>query len=304
MTPSALRSIPGVCDVTYLRGAAASVTSAPDVLLEVPHGATKAAHFMALRSELHGPFPEGLQDFFFVNTDVGAPEVALRVAERVVEAEPKRCALVVRCRIPRTFIDCNRVIDADTKPSASAAGAMTPGIANYVRDPDDFRLLVGRHSEYRVLVERAYEQVCGAGGTALMVHSYAPKNIDVPVDERIVERLREAYAPEVYPKWTLRAEVDLITNAPDGRLLASAALVARVTGGFTREGFEVARNGAYSLHPSSMGAVHAARYPERTLCIEMRRDLLAREFTPFGEMTIDAAKSDRMAAVLAEAIAS
>jgi predicted N-formylglutamate amidohydrolase len=137
-----------------------------------------------------------------------------------------------------------------------------------------------------------------------MVHSYAPKNIDVPVDERIVERLHEAYTPEVYPKWTLRPEVDLITDAPDGTVLASEALVKRVTDGFRRAGVQVARNEAYKLHPSSTGAVYAARYPGRTLCIEFRRDLLAREFTPFAEMTIDPLSADRMAAVLAAALAN
>jgi predicted N-formylglutamate amidohydrolase len=302
MTQPAFRSIPGVCDVTCLRGAAAPAHAAPDLLLEIPHGATKAAHFTALRAELHGPFPDGLQDFFFVNTDVGAPEVALRVAERVVAAEPKRSALVIRCHIPRTFIDCNRVIDATTRPTASAAGAMTPGVANYVRDADDFRLLFERYSKYRAAVESAYRLVCGAGGFAVMTHSYAPRSIDVPVDERIVERLRAAYQPEVLPTWPLRAEVDLITNAPDGALLADAALVARVRTAYEREGFVVAQNGAYSLHPSSMGHHYAAQWPGRTLCIEMRRDLLAREFTPFAEMEIDPAKADRMAAVLAGAL--
>ena len=180
---------------------------------------------------------------------------------------------------------------------------MTPGVAEYIRDPADFRLLVGRYGEYRALVERAYAEVCGAGGVALMVHSYAPKNIDVPVDDRIVERLREAYTPEVYPKWTLRPEVDLITDAPDGTVLASEAFVKRVTDGFRRAGVQVARNEAYTLHPTSTGAVYAARYPGRTLCIEFRRDLLAREFTPFAEMAIDPAKADRMAAVLAAALA-
>ncbi len=302
MNPGDLRSIPRVSDVRLVRGAEAE-DAPPDLLIEVPHGATKAAHFAALRSELRGEFPEGLCDFFFVNTDVGAPEVALRLAERVVAAAPRRSALVIRCLVPRTFIDCNRVIDAATRPAASAAGAMTPGVANYVRDDADLALLFSRYTAYRALVERAFGQVCGAGGVGLMLHSYAPKNIDVPVDERIVERLREAYSPDVYPKWTLRAEVDLITNAPDGTLLADDALAARVSAGFEREGFQVARNGAYSLHPSSMGHLLASRHLGRTLCIEMRRDLLAREFTPFGEMDIDPSSADRMASVLAESLA-
>jgi predicted N-formylglutamate amidohydrolase len=299
-----LRSVPGVCDVAHVRGSAAKAGAAPDLLLEIPHGATTTAHFTALLHDLRGPFPEGLRDFFHVNTDVGAPEVALRVAERVVAAEPRRCAVVVRCRIPRTFIDCNRVIDPDARPSASKAGQMTPGIANYVRDAEDLKLLLGRYAAYLALTEDAYREVCGAGGTALMVHSYAPKNVDVPVDERIVERLREAYEPANYAKWTMRAEVDLITNAPDGTLLAPAALVERVADGFRRAGLRVARNEAYSLHPTSMGAVHAARHPGRTLCIEIRRDLVVREFTPFAEMAIDPEKADRIAAVLASALAA
>jgi predicted N-formylglutamate amidohydrolase len=302
MTPRETEVIPRVLEAVTLRGDGAKPGAVPDLLLEVPHGATRAADFAALRDELRGPFPEGLQDFFFVNTDVGAPEVALRTAERHVAARPDRTAMVIRCLIPRTFIDCNRVIDADTRPAASAAGQMTPGVANYIRDPLDFALLVDRYSRYREFVERAFANVCGAGGAALMVHSYAPKNIDVPVDEKIVERLREAYTPAVYPKWTLRAEIDLITNAPDGALLADERLVRGVTEGFVREGFQVARNGAYSLHPSSMGNALAARHPRSTLCIEMRRDLLAREFTPFAEMAIDPAKADRMARVLSAAL--
>lgn len=298
-----LRSVPGVCDVAHVRGGASPPSAAPDVLFEIPHGATKAEHFEALSRELKGPFPEGLRDFFFVNTDVGAPEVAQRTAELVVAADPARSAVVVRCLIPRTFIDTNRVVDPSAAPKATSAGQMTPGVATYVRDADDFRLLVSRHAAYQALVGEAYEQVCGAGGAALMVHTYAPKNVDVAVDDRIVERLREAYTPEVYPTWTLRAEVDLITNAPDGKLLASEALAARVAEGFAKAGLRVARNEAYALHPVSMGAVHAAKYPSRTLCIEMRRDLLVREFTPFAEMAIDPAKAERMAAVLASALA-
>jgi hypothetical protein len=303
MATEDLRPIPRVCDVRYVRGTDAVPAAPPDLLVEIPHGATKAAHFDALRAELRGEFPEGLRDFFFVNTDVGAPEVALRLAERFVAASPRRSALVVRCLVPRTFIDCNRVIDPATRPAASAAGQMTPGVANYVRDEGDFALLFSRYCAYRALVESAFGQVCGAGGVGLMLHSYAPKNIDVPVDERIVERLREAYSPGVYPKWTLRAEIDLITNAPDGALLADEALIGRVSAGFVREGFEVARNGAYSLHPSSMGHLLASRHRGRTLCLEMRRDLLARVFTPFDEMDIDPAKADRMAAVLAGCLA-
>jgi hypothetical protein len=270
------------------------------LLLEVPHGATRAAEFDALAAELRGPFPEGLRQWFFVNTDVGAPEVAARLAE--LAAATLGPVWVIRSRIPRTFVDCNRAVDASTRPSSSAAGAMTPGVAPYVRDARDLALLLDRHAAYRALVEAAYEAVCGAGGTALMVHSYAPREVDVAVDERIVERIREAYRPGTYEKWPERPEVDLITRAPDGVRLADDGLVARALDAFAAAGVRATADRTYALHPSTMGHLLSARWPGRTLCLEMRRDLLAREFTPFAEMAIDPAKAERMAEALAAAL--
>ena len=303
MTPFEPRPVPSVCESAVVRGAAARDGAIPDLLIEVPHGATRAVHYEALRAELAGPFPEGLRDYFFVNTDVGAPETADEIARRVAAAEPERTVAVIRCLVPRTFIDCNRIVDATTRPSASAAGQMTPGVTSYVTDAQDLWLLLGRHAAYTEETTRAFDAVCGAGGTALMLHSYAPKSVDVPVDDRIVERLREAYLPDAYAKWPWRAEIDLITTPPDGARLADAALADRVEAGFRRAGVDVARNGAYALHPSSMAWLFASRHPGRTLCLEVRRDLLVREFTPFAEMEADPAKTARIAAVLASALA-
>ncbi len=113
MSTALLAALPSVADVAYVRGPAASGPDAPpDLLLEVPHGATRAAHFDALRADLVGAYADDLRDFFFVNTDVGAPELAQRIAERFVAADPTRTAVVVRCLVPRTFVDCNRVIAA------------------------------------------------------------------------------------------------------------------------------------------------------------------------------------------------
>jgi predicted N-formylglutamate amidohydrolase len=303
MTPFEPRPVPSVCESAMFRGASARKGDVPGLLIEVPHGATRAAHFDALRSELSGPFAADLRDYFFVNTDVGAPETALEVARRVVAADPSRSVLVIRCLVPRTFVDCNRIVDAVTRPASSSAGQMTPGVASYVTDPADLALLLARHAAYRDETMRAFDAVCGAGGTALMLHSYAPKSVDVPVDERIVERLREAYLPDAYANWPWRAEIDLITTPEGGACLADEALAARVEAGFRRAGLTVARNGAYSLHPSSMAWLFASRHPGRTLCLEMRRDLLVREFTPFAEMDTDPAKTARVAAVLAAALA-
>ena len=295
-----MRSIPDVCEVVLARGAQAG--ERPELLLEVPHGATRAADFERLRAALRGNFPEDLREFFFVNTDVGAPEVALRVAERVVAADPRRCAAVIRCLLPRTFVDCNRVLDAQTVPRASAAGELTPGVHAWVRDPADLELLLARHGAYRALVEGACERVCTQGGVAVMVHTYAPRSVEVPVDERIVEHLRAAYAPERFESWPLRAPVDLIVDTPEGTRLASNNLVERVRAGFAAAGLEVVLNGAYSLHPETLAGVLARRHRGQTLCLELRRDLLVHAFTPFQEMQVDPVKVERIAAPLAAAL--
>ncbi len=296
--PSAIAE---VCEITHVRGddAAASI---PDLLIEVPHGATRAQHFQTLRDQLRGPFPEGLIDFFFVNTDVGAPEAALLLAAHVTRAEPQRSVAVIRSLIPRTFIDCNRVVDVEALPTVSVPGGVTPGVVRYVTDPADLRLLYQRYSAYRAAVTRAFEQVCGAGGTALMLHSYAPRSVDVAVDENIVAALRAAYRPEVEPTWPLRAEVDFITRTPDGTLLADAALVQTMRAVFAAAGLSTQESGEYPLHPSTLAWTFASRWPRQTLLVELRRDLLVRSFTPFSEMDSDPGKCDLLAALLGTAL--
>ena len=299
---SAPSSIAGVCEVVTVRGARSS--GAHDLLLEVPHGATRAADYDALRRTLVGDFPADLEAFFYVNTDVGAPELALRAAELVVEADPTRACLVLRCSIPRTFVDCNRDIDPSALARASAPGEMTAGLHAWVRDPRDRTLLLERYSAYRELATRAYADVCGGGGRALMVHSYAPRSVDVAVDDRIVESLRAAYAPERVESWPLRASVDLIVDTPEGERLADPELATAAGREFEAAGFDVATNGAYALHPVSLAHVFARAYPRRTLCLELRRDLLVRAFTPFAEMHADPARIERLAAPLARAVSA
>lgn len=296
----ALRSIPDVCEFLDVRGDGAGP---PDLLLEVPHGATRAAHFDALRARLVGTFPDDLRAFFFVNTDVGAPEVALQVAERFVTAAPGRRAVVLRCLIPRTFVDCNRVIDPDAAPRASAAGEVTPGLHVYVRDPVDRRVVLARYAAYRAAAEAAYAEVCGHGGHALMVHSYAPRSIDVPVDDRIVERLRAEYEPDRITTWPLRAEIDLIAKDPDGQDMASAVLLDRCHASLRAAGFAASVCATYALHPGTLAHAFARAYPDRTLCLEIRRDLLVSEFMPFAEMQVDAAMVERVALPLSAACA-
>jgi hypothetical protein len=299
-----LVSVPDVADVTRVAGSAARSDAVPDLLLEVPHGATRAAHFDALRAALVGDYPSDLRDFFFVNTDVGAPELARRIAERITAAEPARTAIVVRSRIPRTFVDCNRVIAQDAVAAASAPGEVTPGLMPWVVNSRDRTLLLARHAAYRGLVERAFDAVMGGGGRALMVHTYAPRSVDVAVDEKIVASLHDAYRQDIVERWPLRDEVDLITRTPAGRRLADEALVVRVHEAFRAIGIAPAEERAYSLHPSTLAAVFAERFAGRTLCFEVRRDVLVSQFTPFAEMDVDRARVDRIAAAFAWALGS
>ena len=252
---STITSVAGVVDVMHVGDQSRAV----DVVVEVPHGATLRSHFDALRAQLVGPFPDDLVDFFFVNTDVGAPEAAVAFADHLARAAGLH-VVVLRCLIPRTFVDCNRVIDGPPQPTASTATGMTPGVVRYVTDAADLALLYARYSAYRELVTRVLGDVCGGGGgMAVMLHSYAPRSVDVPVDEKIVERLRAAYAPEVEPTWPLRPEVDLITTTPDGAMLADAALIDAVRAEFTSAGVAVADSTTYPLHPSSLAHVFASQ---------------------------------------------
>ncbi len=299
-----LRSRAGVCDVEYLRGAAADAQAPPDLLLEVAHGATRAQHFTGLRSELRGSYGDDLLDFFFVNTDVGAPELARAVAERVVKSQPRRSAVVVRCALPRTFVDCNRKIDRTAAPKTSRAGEMTPGMPSWVQERSDQELLLERYFAYRDTVTAAFQQTTANGGLALFVHTYAPRSIDVPVDANIGKSLRAAYAADRIGTWTLRPAVDLITHDPDGRELASPQLAARAAAEFAAAGFEVAHNATYPLHPVTLAHSFAVQRPASTLCLEVRRDLLVPEFVPFRELLPDPAKVARAAAPLAAAVLS
>lgn len=294
-----IASVPGVCVARLFAGAQARAGAPPDLLVEVPHGATRAAHFEQLRARLRGELPADLIEFFHVNTDAGAPEYACALAERLTREEPARSALVLLCEIPRTFIDCNRALDVS--PEEYKAGRVTPGLPPYVRDEGDRRLLRSLHQAWVEASEAAWSWCCGSGGVGVMAHTYAPRSVDVEVDDDIVASLRRAYLPEVEPTWPLRPPVDLIARDPSGQVI-SAGLVGRFAAELAADGLEAAVSGTYPLHPSTLAWHRATRWQPRAVCIEVRRDLLATRFTPFVELAIDLEKSARIAAPLCRAV--
>ena len=119
-----------------------------------------------------------------------------------MDEEPTRVATVLRCRIPRTFIDCNRRIDAS--PEDFKAGKVTPGLMLVDYDRRPLELLRAAYDRYVATVRAAVAQRLEASGALLMLHTYAPRTVDVEVDHDIGPNLRRAYQPEVEPTWPLR----------------------------------------------------------------------------------------------------
>src|SRR5262245_18095152 len=123
-----LSSMSEVASVVLVRGERASAEI--DLLIEIPHGATRTEDFVRLAARLTSRLPDGLIDFFYSNTDAGAPELGLAISRCLVADEPARSVAIVRCQIPRTLIDCNRNIDA--APEDFKAGKVTPGLMPWI----------------------------------------------------------------------------------------------------------------------------------------------------------------------------
>lgn len=291
-------SIPDIAFVERL----GSPNVAPRLLIEVPHGADRRAHYDTWRAKLRGTLPIDLHCFFHVNTDVGAWQYGRRVAERIVAAHPDVSALLVRCLVPRTFIDTNRLPDAADRLSS---GGMTPAIAPYIESTDDIALLVEAHGRYVELVERAYRRVCDAGGFALSPHTYGPRTLAISkIDHDIVEQLRRAHEPAALEAAPLRSELDLITRKPDGERVAPRGIVEELIAAYAEIGVSATESATYKMSEATQSWRWQLTYPEQVLCLEVRRDLLVESWTPFEEQTVRAESVDRFAAPLARAIAA
>jgi predicted N-formylglutamate amidohydrolase len=283
---TSFESIAGVVDVQVVRGARAGAGA--DLVIEIPHGATETANFTALAAKLTSPLPDALVDFFHVNTDAGAPELAEAIAARLVAEDPARSVAIVRCRVPRTFIDCNRRIDA--APADFKAGKVTPGLMPWITTDADRELLRAAYERY----QRAVRDALDPAAAILMLHTYAPRTVDVEVDADIVKNLRQAYRPEVEPTWPLRPEVDIISRALDGTDHAPVEVAQTLRAALAAAGITVGDGATYPLHPSTVAWDHVIARPGRALCVEVRRDLVADPFEPFAQMTIGAAKVARL----------
>ena len=293
----ALESIPGVCHVERV----GPIDQEPEFLFEMPHGATRREHFEDPLSRLKGPFPENLQDFFYVNTDVGSWECG--VAAALALADPQapggpRTSLLVRSLIPRTLIDCNRIAT-----EASPSPGLTPLLPDYVTDESDGAWLLERYRAYHAVAERAFEQVCGGGGFAVMVHTYAPRSISIgSLDGDIVRKLHDAYAD--IERWPLRPQVEVVDHDADGHELSDSRAVEALERAHRERGDRFGRNETYRLFADSAAHRYATRYPGRTLVVEYNRGELADPFTPFGPMFVPADRAKHWVAPLVKTLAA
>jgi predicted N-formylglutamate amidohydrolase len=289
-------SVPHVAEVRVHR-AAQPLPRAVAVLIEVPHGAAGHAEYAAVGERLRSPLPASLVDFFHVNTDAGAFEVAEATARLLCARGVASLAVIVRSRIPRTFIDCNRVLGASRE--AYQAGGVTPGVPPWITDPADHAALVALYDAYQAVVKAALEEVGTAGGRILLLHTYAPRSVGVEVSENIVADLRAAYAPGTLESWPLRPEVDLIQRTPDGTRTVSEADATALSEAFAAEGLTVADGETYPMHPVTTAWGHVHAFPGRAACVEVRRDLLTEAFIPFVQVVPDAERCQRVARALA-----
>jgi hypothetical protein len=290
-----INSLPDIAHVERL-----GPSGPPRVLIEVPHGADRRTHYDLWRARLVSDLPADLHRFFHLNTDVGAWQYGRRVGEKL--AARGLSVLSIRCLVPRTFIDTNRVPDA---PDALASGGMTPAVAPYVDAPADRALLGEAHRAYVELAARAYELVCGGGGFALSPHTYGPRTLAIAkIDRDIVARLREAHEPAAIEAAPLRPELDLITRKPDGSRVAPAGIVEELTLAYGKLGITATESATYKMSEATQSWRWQMAYPEQVLCLEVRRDLLVERWTPFEEQTVRDDAADRFAGPLADAIAA
>lgn len=293
--PMLPQSVPQIADVRVVSGSSAAADGSVDLLIEIPHGATRGADFQAWAARMRSPLPEGLIDFFFVNTDVGAPEVAEALAERLTERLQHLRVVIVRSRIPRTLIDCNRRIDLDA--TAFKQGGVTPGLMPWITDPHDDALLRDAHRQYVSVVSQV-SAALAHNGAVLLLHTYAPRTVDVQVDLDVVPNIRAAWLPERVETWPLRPELDVIARTVEGTDLGPGPVVEALRAVASAQGWALGDSACYPLHPSSLAWDHVVAHPGRALCLEIRRDLLAEPYTPFAEMTIPAARAHAMASAL------
>ncbi|MAA79384.1 MAG: hypothetical protein CL916_09000 [Deltaproteobacteria bacterium] len=267
-------------------------SSSPQLFIELPHGCIHIEEYERFTQNI-SELPENLVDFFLVNTDIGTPELGFEIARLIQE---KVGVVVLRSRIPRTLIDCNRILSLNEE--AYKEGKVTPGIPSYV-PLDHHQWLKEIHQRYTEKSKELFEEVCAQGGYAMMLHSYAPRSVGIDsIDHQIVEKLHWAYQDKIYKTWPLRPQIDFIAKTQDNQWLGAKERILSIKQRMEADGLEVGISSTYPMHPATTAYMHTEKYPNQTLCIEIRRDLLMKKFRPFTQLDADPQQIQRFARLI------
>lgn len=283
------------------------------VFLEIPHGATTAAHLEAIKT-LGADTPEDWDTVYWCTTDQGAPEVAQAAADLLVDPDWAREALgeqaaaqaaaravcVVRGLIPRHFIDLNRLwIDEQEAKQANLTPIVPPFLKTQPQVGSKLRAL---YREYHSVINAQYELTCQAGGQAMQVHTYSPRSVSAPggVSGQV---LREAWSDAKRESWPLRPAGQLITGRADEPALSDERLTALMVEEFGRVDFALSINDPFSFHPVTTLDALGHRWPGQVMAIELGRERLAERYDPLGPWTPSPAVVSACAQAMAKAIA-
>ncbi|MGV3622495.1 MAG: N-formylglutamate amidohydrolase [Archangium sp.] len=271
------------------------------LLVDVPHGATRKRDYDAVFAKMKGELPHELEHFFFVNTDIGAPEGAQWLGKTLAPLGIN--VVFARCLIPRTFIDPNRVVELSDAEGKVKDG-LTAAVPAYITNQEDLAWLREQHRRFHEALSAAYEVICKErDGLALQLHSYSPRSVGIEkVDAGIVNALHAAYVPETYATWPERPAVDLISATKDGSFRTAPKWVDSLLHEYAKAGIDAKENATYHLAPVATGLLYAVRYPQQVVCVELNRGLLADPFVPFGVSTISEEKVARMVGPIARSI--
>ena len=153
------------------------------------------------------------------------------------------------------------------------------------------------------MAENLYRSVCGSGGLALNLHTYAPISLQPQEGRHIADVMKEAYTTDAYHRYPLRPIVELITQPPGEPPLAPRELVDGIKAAYAGVGIQVCENDPFTLHPSTTAYMFSKAYPQQMLLMEISRARLAEPFDPFVEMNIAPKRVAEMTAPLARAVA-
>ena len=137
-----------------------------------------------------------------------------------------------------------------------------------------------------------------------MLHTYAPKSVGgVAVDRDIVDSLAAAYQPAAYATWPTRREADLLTRTLQGGELSHRPSVDGILRALRAAGVAAEEGATYPLHPVTTAYHHATRYPQQTVCMEVRRDMLL-DFVPFVPLAVDPGRAALIGGAIAAGLCS